>query len=89
MEKPNISGSSHTNSRNYASGDARIFSFELREIVETAIVVPLGSPKGTYRRIQRFTLIPKKSLENLLWGFHIDTNVSFLFHEKSFISDIS
>ena len=89
MEKPNISGSSDTISRNYVSGDAQIFSFEFRETVGTTIVGPLGSPEVTYRRIQRFTLIPKKSLEKLLWGFHIDTNLSSLFHEKSFISDIS
>ena len=38
MEKPNISGSSDTISRNYASGDAQIFSFELRETVENDIV---------------------------------------------------
>ena len=58
MEKPNISGSSDTISRNYASGDAQIFSFELRETVETTIVGPLGSPEVTYQRIQRYKDLP-------------------------------
>ena len=51
MEKPNISGSSDTITINYALGDAQIFSFELRETIERAIVCPLGSLEVTYRRI--------------------------------------